>query len=71
VMEKFMSTIAKRAEICQEWTGRVVPKVKTLLTKLEVESRCCMITPAGMGEYFVQDGRTKFTVDLNVGHCDC
>ena len=26
VMEKFMSTIAKRTEICQEWSGRVVPK---------------------------------------------
>ena len=71
VMEMFMSTIAKRADICQEWSGRVVPKIKTLLTKLEVDSRCCTITPAGMGEYSVQVGRTKFIVDLNLGDCDC
>jgi len=41
IIEKFMSTIVKRAEICQEWSGRVVPKIKSLLTKLELDNRCC------------------------------
>ena len=36
-----------------------------------MDNRCCRVTPAGMGEYSVQDGRIKFTVDLNLGHCDC
>ena len=70
-MERFMSTIAKRAEICQEWSGRVVLKIKSLLTKLEVDSRCCRITPTGMGEYFVKYCRIKVTINLNLGHCDC
>ena len=65
VIEKFMSAIAKRAEICQEWSGKVVPKVKALLTKLEVDSRCCRVTLARIGEFSVQDGHSKFKVDLN------
>ncbi|KAJ8426926.1 hypothetical protein Cgig2_010444 [Carnegiea gigantea] len=63
--------LAKRAEIAKEWTGRVVSKVTKQLLELELDSRTCRVTPAGMGEFFVQDGNTNFTIKPQHKPCDC
>ncbi|KAJ8444446.1 hypothetical protein Cgig2_005968 [Carnegiea gigantea] len=68
---KWMSNLARRAELASEWDGKVTPKVKTMLAKLKMDSRYCKIILAGKGEYSVIEGRTTFTIDLNRRHCDC
>ena len=68
ILHTFMSIIAKRAEIAKEWTESVVPKVTKQLLKLELDSKTCRVTPAGMGEFLVQD---DFTINLNTSHYDC
>ena len=71
VRRKFMKTIANRFNVAKTWVGHVVPRVKVMLRKIEMESRCCIVTPAGRGYFEVLDGKTTFTVNLDHHHCDC
>ncbi|KAJ8432529.1 hypothetical protein Cgig2_030321 [Carnegiea gigantea] len=43
--------------------GHVVPRVKILITKTELESRGCLVTLAGRGVFEVLDGSTTFIVN--------
>jgi len=70
ILYKFMSIIAKRAEIAKEWTGRVVFKVTKQLLKVELDSRS-RVTPARIGAFLVQDGNTNFTINHNISHYEC
>jgi len=70
VRNKWISNLARRAELASEWARKVTPKVKTMLTKLEIDTRCCKVIPAGEGEYSVIEARTTFIIDLNTRHCD-
>ena len=71
IRNKWMSNLARKAELASEWAGKVTPRVKTMLAKLEMDNRYCKVIPAGKGEYSVIEGRTTFIIDLNTRHCDC
>ena len=66
-----MKTIANRFNVGKSWPGHVVPRVKMIITKTELESRGCIVTLAGRGLFEVVDGTTTFTVNLSEHHCDC
>jgi len=57
--------------VAKTWVGHVVPRMKVMLTKTELESRSCIVTPTGRGVFEVLDGSTTFTVNLYHRHCDC
>lgn len=52
-------------------SGHVVPKVKLLLTKTELESRSSILTFLGRGMFEVLDDSTTFTVNIVEYYCDC
>jgi len=47
IRRKFMKTIANRFNVAKTWVGHVVPRVKVMQTKTELESRSCIVTPPG------------------------
>jgi len=51
-----MKTIANRFNVAKTWVGHVVPRMKLMLTKTELESRYCIVTPASRGVLKVLDG---------------
>ena len=44
-----MKTIANRFKVGKSWPGHVVPRVKMIITETELESRGCIVSPAGEG----------------------
>jgi len=44
IRSKFMKTIANKFNVAKTWVGHVVPRVKVMLTKTELESRSCKVT---------------------------
>jgi len=47
IRRKFVKTIANRFKVGKSWPGHVVPRVKMIITKTELESWGCVVTPAG------------------------
>ena len=60
--------------MAKSWPRNVVPRVKMLMTKTELESRGCVVT-ASRGVFEVLDGNTTcnttFIVNLVEHHCNC
>ena len=63
--------IANRFNVAKTWVGHVVPRVKVMLTKTELESRSCIVTPVGRDVFEVLDGSTTFIVNLTHRYYDC
>ena len=53
------------------WVGHVVPRVKVMIMKTELESRCCIVIPTCRGYFEVLNENTTFTANLDHHHCDC
>ncbi|KAJ8426704.1 hypothetical protein Cgig2_020691 [Carnegiea gigantea] len=71
IRKKFMSTIVRKFEITNGWSGKLCPRVTIQLKETEIAGRMCIIIPAGRGLFEVVEGNTHFKVDLNSGCCDC
>ncbi|KAJ8427249.1 hypothetical protein Cgig2_023915 [Carnegiea gigantea] len=61
-----MKTIANRFKVAKTWVGYVVPRVKLLLTKTELE-----ITPTDRDVFEALDGSATFIVNLVEHQCNC
>jgi len=59
-----MKTIANRFKVGKSWPGHVVPRVKMIITKTELEMRGCAVTPAGKGVFEVLDGSEPSSASL-------
>ena len=55
IKRKFTKTIANRFNVAKTWIGHVLPRVKVMLIKIELESSC-IATPASRGVLKVLDG---------------
>ncbi|KAJ8426814.1 hypothetical protein Cgig2_008868 [Carnegiea gigantea] len=69
--KKFMSTIVRKFEIANGWSGKLCPRVTIQLKETEIQSTVCIVMPAGRELFEVMEGNTHFKVDLNSGCCDC
>ncbi|KAJ8438637.1 hypothetical protein Cgig2_016383 [Carnegiea gigantea] len=63
--------IANIFKVAKTLSGCVVPKVKLLLTKTELESRSSIVTFHGRGMFEVLDDSSTFTVNIVEYYCDC
>ena len=66
-----MKTTANRFKVAKSQPSHMVPRVQMIITKIELESKGCVVTPAGRGLFEVLDGSTTFTVNLAQHHYDC
>ena len=71
IRRKFMKTLANRFKVAKSWSSHVISIVKMFITKIELESRGCIVNHAHKGVFEILDANTTFTVNRAKHYSDC
>ncbi|XP_042481118.1 uncharacterized protein LOC122061736 [Macadamia integrifolia] len=66
-----MDKLHKRFEQACSYKGTLTPKIKKRMDVIHQQSRSCVALSAGYNEFEVNDGTSRFVVNLNTRKCGC
>ncbi|XP_042475506.1 uncharacterized protein LOC122057463 [Macadamia integrifolia] len=66
-----MEKLHKRFEQACSYKGSLTPNIKKKLDVIYQQSRSCVALSVGYNEFEVNDGSSRFVVNLNIRKCGC